>query len=206
MSWSLNIGSVAGTAVRIHITFLLFLGWNLRRELRLPEDRRRPGTGSCSWCSYSCACCCMSSATSSPPASSAVRTPDVVLLPIGGVAQLERIPERPSEEFLVAIAGPAVNVLIALILVAVAGAHLSTSHLSAVREHEREPDRPARHGEFVSCAVQSDPGVSHGWRPRAARVARLSGLAMFAPPGSRRRSANGSRSRSASSACSATRC
>jgi len=27
MSWSLNIGSVAGTAVRIHVTFLLFLAW-----------------------------------------------------------------------------------------------------------------------------------------------------------------------------------
>ena len=27
MSWSLNIGTIAGTAVRVHITFLLFLGW-----------------------------------------------------------------------------------------------------------------------------------------------------------------------------------
>ena len=27
MSWSINIGSIAGTAVRIHITFVLFLGW-----------------------------------------------------------------------------------------------------------------------------------------------------------------------------------
>ncbi len=27
MSWSINIGRIAGTAVRIHLTFLLFLGW-----------------------------------------------------------------------------------------------------------------------------------------------------------------------------------
>ena len=27
MSWSINIGTIAGTAVRVHITFLLFLGW-----------------------------------------------------------------------------------------------------------------------------------------------------------------------------------
>jgi hypothetical protein len=27
MRWSINIGSIAGTAVRIHVTFLLFLGW-----------------------------------------------------------------------------------------------------------------------------------------------------------------------------------
>jgi stage IV sporulation protein FB len=55
-----------------------------------------------------------------------IRTPDITLLPIGGLARLERIPERPVEEVGVALAGPAVSAALALVFGALSNFQLTS--------------------------------------------------------------------------------
>src|SRR5580700_2306749 len=128
MSWSLNIGSVAGTAIRIHVTFLLFLAWIFGVSY-VSGGPQQAWTGLLFVVLLFLCVLLHEFGHIFTARAFGVSTPDVILLPIGGVARLERIPEKPSEEFLVAIAGPAVNVVIAVLLVLLAGANLKVDHL-----------------------------------------------------------------------------
>src|ERR1019366_7957082 len=131
MSWSLNIGKVAGTVVRVHLTFLLFLAWIFAASYAA-------GGAATAWNSVAFVvllflCVLLHEFGHIFTARAfGVPAPFVTLLPIGGVAQLERIPEEPWEEFLIAIAGPLVSVVITIVLVAFAGAQLSPSSATAV--------------------------------------------------------------------------
>ncbi len=132
MSWSVNIGSIAGTAIRIHVTFVLFLIWIFFAGLATGGVNDAINSLLFMVLLFACVVAHEFGHIFTARAFG-VATPDVTLLPIGGVARLERIPEKPSQEFLVAIAGPLVNVAIALVLIAVAPTHLSAEHLAAMQ-------------------------------------------------------------------------
>jgi len=131
MFWSVNIGSIAGTSIRIHFTFLLFLAWIFVASWA-------SGGPAAAWDGLAFMVLLFTCVLAHEfghiftARAFGVPTPDVTLLPIGGVARLARIPEKPSEEFLVAIAGPIVNVAIAAGLVLFAGAHLDPAQLAAM--------------------------------------------------------------------------
>ena len=124
MSWSLNIGRVAGTMVRVHLTFLLFLAWIFAASYAASGAATAWQTLLFVVLLFLCVLLHEFGHIFTARAFG-VTTPYVTLLPIGGVAQLERIPEEPYEEFLIAIAGPLVNVVITIVLVVFAGAHLN---------------------------------------------------------------------------------
>src|SRR5258708_7105682 len=116
MSWSLNLGTIAGTAVRVHVTFLLFLGWIFTASW--VAGGPQAAWQGLAFLVFLCGCVVAHEFGHILRGRGlGVSTPDVTLLPIGGVARLERIPEEPYEEFLVAIAGPLVNVAIAAVLI-----------------------------------------------------------------------------------------
>src|SRR5262245_57594472 len=131
MSWSITIGRIAGTVVRLHITFLLFLVW-------IWAASYFSGGAEAAWRGLVYMIllflCVLAHEFGHVFAARAfgVNTPDVTLLPIGGVARLERIPEEPGQEFVIAIAGPLVNVAIALVLIGFAGANLNARDLAVV--------------------------------------------------------------------------
>ncbi len=131
MGWSVTIGKIAGTAVRIHVTFLLFLIWIF--GVNYASGGAQQAWSGLLFVVLLFLCVLLHEFGHIFTARAfGVSTPDVILLPIGGVARLERIPEKPSQEFLVAIAGPAVNVVIAAILIAVSGAHFDVAKFASI--------------------------------------------------------------------------
>ena len=116
MKWSIKLGRLWGIDVYVHFTFLLILGfvavshWLMERSLGAALS----GVG---FFLAIFVCVLLHEYGHSLMARRfGIQTSDITLLPIGGLARLERMPDKPSQELWVALAGPAVNVVIAIAL------------------------------------------------------------------------------------------
>lgn len=128
MGWSFPIGAFKGTVLRVHVTFLLLLLWIGGSAWFAGGPQA--ALESVLFIVLLFACVVLHEFGHVLAARRyGVQTPDITLLPIGGVARLERIPEKPAQEFVVAIAGPLVNVAIAAILLVILGGVLPPDSL-----------------------------------------------------------------------------
>ncbi len=116
MRWSWKIGRILGMNVYMHATFLLLVAFVLYAYWR-SEHSVMTALWGLAFILVIFACIVLHELGHALTARRyGVRTRDIILLPIGGVARLERMPEKPSEELAVAVAGPAVNVVISVVL------------------------------------------------------------------------------------------
>ncbi|RWB36333.1 MAG: CBS domain-containing protein [Mesorhizobium sp.] len=133
MGWSLNLGTIAGTTVRVHFTFLLLLVWIWLTHYRI-------GGTPAAWEGVAFiiavfACVVLHEFGHIAAARYfGIGTPDITLFPIGGVARLERMPEEPGQEFVIAVAGPLVNVAIAALIFALLGGSAGVEQMAGIED------------------------------------------------------------------------
>jgi Zn-dependent protease/CBS domain-containing protein len=112
--WAWRIGSLAGIGIYVHATFVLLVAWIAMSHLGAGHDVAMVGQGLLLVLSVFAIVVLHELGHALVARRFGIATHDITLYPIGGIARLERMPEKPAQELLVAIAGPAVNGVLAL--------------------------------------------------------------------------------------------
>jgi Zn-dependent protease len=140
MKSSLRVATVAGIHINLHVSFILVLGLGAWPWLMWGARGALFGAG---MSLVIFACIALHELGHSLVAKSfGIPVTDITLTPIGGVAILKDRPKTPTQELLIAIAGPAVNVLLAVLFAGIGVALVGTEGLvDAARTLMREPPR-----------------------------------------------------------------
>lgn len=126
--WSVPIGSFRGTTIVVHFTFMLLLAW-IGAVLWLSKGPIAAVDGVIFILALFACVVLHELGHATAARRYGIRTRSITLYPIGGLAALDRIPEAPAQEVVVALAGPAVNVVIAVLLAGLFGAHINLAAL-----------------------------------------------------------------------------
>ena len=119
MKWSWKLGRFAGIDVRVHATFLILLAWVAFASYQLRGTITDAVSGVVFILAVFASVVLHEYGHALTARHYGIPTREITLLPIGGVAQLERIPKEPRRELAVALAGPAVTIGIVIVLLAV---------------------------------------------------------------------------------------
>jgi len=114
MKWSLKLGRILGIDVYVHFTFLLLLGFVGLAHWLPGRSLAAALTGMLFFAGLFVCVLLHEYGHALAARKYGIATRDITLLPIGGLARLERMPDKPSQELVVALAGPLVNVVIAV--------------------------------------------------------------------------------------------
>lgn len=116
VKWSWKIGKLAGIDVRVHATFFLLVSW-IAWGNYTTEGTVGAALAGVTFIALLFGIVVLHELGHALTARRfGVATRDITLLPIGGVARLERMPDNPRHELAVAVAGPGVNVVLAAVL------------------------------------------------------------------------------------------
>jgi Zn-dependent protease len=116
MRWSWKLGRIAGVELRVHATFLLLLAYAALSYYRVSESSAMAIRGVIFTLALFASVVLHELGHALMGRRFGVPTRDITLLPIGGVARLTSIPRQPKQELLIALAGPAVTLVIVLVL------------------------------------------------------------------------------------------
>jgi len=189
MRWSWRIGRIAGIGIYLHPTFLLLPLWIGWKYFTIRQSWSDAVGGILFACVLFGIIVLHELGHALTARRFGISTRDITLLPIGGVARLERMPEQPGQELLVALAGPADHAVVRSLLDAGVVRDDSVARdwtlpeIAALLGHARaavgNDSGPTHLAAAVGCPTvaifgPTDPAV---WAPVGARVAVIDGHA-----------------------------